>query len=118
MPRSTGIPYRAIDVHERIVFFESIAKKKKNDVYIAKNTKGKKGYYRVRHRLNGPAMISKDETRRWFVHGIEKTLEVEKVLKSIESPFKKNTESELTEKAKKLLKSIFEETGGKIGSRA
>lgn len=107
MPRPNGIPYRAIDAHERIVFFESIATKKKNDVYIAKNTKGREGYYRVRHRLNGPAMISKDGTRRWFVHGIEKTLEVEKFLKSIESPFKKNTESELTAKTEKLLKGIL-----------
>ncbi len=107
MARSNGVPYRAIDAHERIVFFESIAIKKKNDVYIAINTKGNEGYYRVRHRPNGPAMINKDGTRRWFIHGVEKTLEVEKALKSIDSPFKKNTEYQLTAKAETQLKAML-----------
>lgn len=113
MARSNGVPYRVIDAHERIVFFESIARKKKDDVYIAKNTEGNEGYYRVRHRPDGPAMISKDGARRWFINGVEKTLDIERALKSIESPFKENAEFQLTEKSRQQLKAMLVNASGK-----
>mgnify|MGYP003626876809 CR=1 FL=1 len=104
MGRSNGKPYRAIDAFGRIVFFESIAGKKANDVFIATNTKGNEGYYRKRHRTDGPAIIGKNNSRRWYINGVEHTKSIEKSLENIQDPFEPSGKDfQLTKEAKLML---------------
>jgi 16S rRNA C1402 (ribose-2'-O) methylase RsmI len=102
--------HRATDCFGRIVFFQLRERKREADTFVAKNARGEESYYRVRHRIDGPAIIDKKGVRRWFIYGQEVTKKVEGLISENSDCFiKDNDDFELKKEWVLLLELNFSE---------